>query len=102
MPATEAALSASCVKRINSRGGYARKNHGDPRVRKGRPDIEGCYRGHHLGLEVKLPGKERNVTRLQATELKAIRAAGGVARVVSSTTHVDRILDAIDAAYNRS
>jgi hypothetical protein len=101
MPSTEAALSASCVKIINARGGYARKNHGDSRVRKGRPDIEGCYRGHHLGLEVKLPGKENNVTPLQKKELDAIRAAGGIARVVSSTTHVRLLLDNIDKKYQK-
>lgn len=95
---TEATLSKKIAKRIRDRGGWARKVHGGPNG-SGWPDIVGTYRGHFLGLETKLPGKERNVTQLQAETLKGIAAAGGVARVVTSVGQVDRLLDRIDALY---
>lgn len=40
--------------------------------------------GYFAALEFKLPGKERNVTALQAKFIRDVREAGGVAWVVSS------------------
>lgn len=93
---TEADLSKKMVGVIRDRGGWAVKTHGDPRQRRGLPDIIGCYRSIHLGLEVKLPGKERTLTPLQAHTLAEIRSAGGVARMVTTIDGVNQLLDLID------
>lgn len=48
-------------------------------------DIEGgCYEGYYFTLEVKLPGKEKNLTARQAYRIQEVREHGGIADVVSS------------------
>lgn len=96
MPSTEAALSKKIVQALKAKGAWAVKNHVDVRKRRGQPDIHGCYRGWFLGLEVKLPGKEKNVTKLQESTLRGIEEAGGFARVVTSRAQALAVLEAID------
>lgn len=52
--------------------------------RSGIPDIIACYRGHFVAIECK--AGFNSVTQLQAKELKAIDAAGGVTMVVREDT----------------
>lgn len=92
---TEAGLTTNLRLYIKGRGGYVNKNHGGPNS-VGRPDLEGCYRGFYFGFEVKLPGKERNLTKLQAKNLEEIRKAGGVASVVTCKKDVTLLIDLID------
>lgn len=94
----EAALSREIVQALHGRGAWAVKTHGDPRQRRGLPDILAIYRGYGIGLEVKLPGKEMTVTKLQAHTLTEMKAAGGLAVVVVSVAQALAILDRIDAA----
>lgn len=95
-PSTETALVQSFLKKLKVRGAFVHKTHGDPRTRKGLPDIEGCYRGYFLGIEVKLPGKEGNLTDLQAATLRKIREAGGVGIQASYWHQIEKWLTAID------
>lgn len=80
---TESRLTSAIRLALKSEGCYVNKNVGGPNS-QGRPDLEGCYRGCHFGLEVKQPGKEKNVTKLQKSHLDGITAAGGYAEVVTS------------------
>ena len=50
----------------------------------GLPDIIGCYKGKFIGLEVKLPGKEKTLTKIQQFWLRKINEAGGKASMVTS------------------
>lgn len=84
---------------ICDRDGYAVKTHGDPRQRKGLPDIIAVYRGFSLWLEVKLPGKERTLTKNQAYVLKKAHEAGAIAKMVTSRAQVKEVLDECDAAF---
>lgn len=88
---TESALTTNLRLLLKKHGAYVNKNHGGPNS-QGRPDLEGGYRGLHFGMEVKLPGKEGNVTKLQQKHLESIDAAGGFAYVVTSRREV---LDAL-------
>lgn len=91
---TEAALTAKIIRKLNERPGtFAFKTKGDPRQRRGLPDIICCYRGLFAGFEVKLPGKENNVTELQQETLDQIARADGLACVITSA---DQALDALD------
>jgi len=56
----------------------------------GVPDIMCCARGRMVGIEVKAPGKEKNVTPNQQLHIKLINQAGGVAFVASS---LDTVID---------
>ena len=49
----------------------------------GVPDIVGCYKGAFFGIECK--AKKNKLTELQATNLQAIRDAGGFAFVINET-----------------
>jgi hypothetical protein len=93
---TEADLSRKIVAVIRQRGGWAFKTHGDPRQRRGLPDIIGSYRGQFIGLEVKLPGREDTLTSLQADTLQSIRKAGGIGVMATSIPQVAGLIALID------
>lgn len=94
----ESALTAKMARRMRDRGAWARKIAGGP-TQAGLPDVLAAYRGHFIGLEVKMPGKEHRVTPLQQQTLDSMKAAGGITAVVTTVGQVDRILDRIDRAY---
>jgi hypothetical protein len=86
---TEPRLVLKIKKALQAEGHYVAKIHGG-RYSVGVPDL--LIAALHVdgggamfvALEVKLPGKEKNVTELQAKNLRALRDAGAVAFVVSS------------------
>lgn len=70
---------------------FAWKTHGGMYGTAGIPDIIACVDGRFYAFEVKQPtGK---LTRLQEVTLKKIRAAGGVAVMVTSVDEVKLALD---------
>lgn len=81
---TETQLTKKIIEHLRSKGAMAVKIHGGTFQSRGLPDIIGCYKGRFFGLEVKLPGKEKTLTKLQIKKLADIRAAGGVADMVTS------------------
>jgi hypothetical protein len=91
----EATLTKNLGALIRARGGWARKAHGGPHM-SGWPDLICIYRGVPLWLEVKLPGRENTLTTKQALTLQEAKAAGGIARMVSSKAQVTALLDKID------
>lgn len=58
--------------------GFYFKTHGGPFQRIGLPDILGIHRGRFIGIEVKCPGKEDTLTKLQEKTLEKIQLYGGV------------------------
>lgn len=80
----ESELTRNCVRELNRIPNcWAHRNHGGPHARAGLPDIEGCFRGEFFGIEMKMPGKEKNLTDIQAATLRAIRKARGRAGVAT-------------------
>jgi hypothetical protein len=75
---------------------YFFKMHGGPHSVPGVPDGIMCYRGWFVGMEVKMPGRERTLTEKQGNHLKSIRRAGGVADVVTSPEQAVALLQKID------
>lgn len=96
----ESDLAKKMAVKIRQRGGWARKIAGGP-GQTGLPDILAVYRGHGLGLEVKMPGKENNLTDLQAKTLRDMKSAGTITAVVTTVGQVERILNRIDKAYDK-
>ena len=66
--------------------------HGGPYQAKGIPDIIGCINGKFIGIEVKIPGREKKLTVIQARIIKLINQAGGLAFM---TTSVEQALKTI-------
>lgn len=71
---------------------FAWKTHGGMYGTAGIPDIIACVDGRFVSLEVKQPGGK--LSRLQAATLGKIRAAGGVAAMVTSVEEAKRALPA--------
>lgn len=95
----EAELTRRIVRALRDRGAWAVKIHGGPHQARGLPDVMAVYRGHGVGLEVKRPGKESTLTKIQAATLRDIRSAGGAAIMVTSVDAAEHVLDAIDRLY---
>lgn len=66
------------------------KTHGGMYGTAGIPDIIACIDGRFYAFEVKQPGGR--ITRLQEVTLEKLRAAGGVAVIVTSVDEVKRAL----------
>lgn len=104
---TSEAGVVKAIQRAVSReypGAWILKTVGGPRQASGVPDLLLCVEGRFIGLEVKYqrPGESLQhalgrATRLQEYQLRAIREAGGVARVV---TTVEDALSAVETALS--
>lgn len=79
-------------KLSTSLGGSWTKIHGGAYQRNGISDLIGCVEGKFVALEVKVPGREGTLTKLQERYLEEIRKAGGIAAMVSS---VDQAIDIV-------
>jgi hypothetical protein len=63
------------------------KTHGGPFQMAGLPDLVGCINGRFIGIEVKAPGKEHELSRLQMVFLKKLHKAGAITFMSSSADH---------------
>lgn len=68
------------------------RNHGGPHSIRGLPDIVGCSEGFMFALEVKLPGREGNLTPLQAKKLRDLEAAGAITAVVTTVVQAREVV----------
>lgn len=71
-------------------GCFCWKEHGGMYGTAGIPDIIACIGGRFFGFEVKQP--TGRLTALQRATLEKIRAAGGVAAMVTSVDEVKAVL----------
>ncbi len=55
---------------------------------KGLPDLIGCHKGRFIGIEVKEPGKEDELTEIQQKRIDQINMAGGIAFMATSPEQV--------------
>lgn len=65
-------------------GGSWNKIHGGAYQSSGMSDIIGCVDGKFVALEVKIPGRESTLTKLQTKFLEDIRKSGGIAAMITS------------------
>ena len=90
MPSLESSIVAAVVRYLKTLPCiFIWKTHGGP-YGQGMPDIYCLYRGETFWFEVKRPGK--TATRLQEEKIKALRAAGATAEVVTSLDEVKQII----------
>jgi hypothetical protein len=92
-------LAGALVIRINS-GAFAGEHHGRKRFVRlnsepGCSDLLCCYHGRFLALEVKRPGNQ--ATPKQESFLSSVRAAGGLAAVVTDIEDVQQLLNCVQA-----
>lgn len=93
----ESNLVKLILSTLRSRGAFAEKIHGGPMQAAGLPDIIAAFKGIFIGLEVKIPGREKTLTVRQSYTLEQIAKAGGISAMVTSVRQVDDILSSIEA-----
>ena len=93
----EKSIVTSILKYLNSLPGcHARKVAGTDN-QAGEPDIDACYYGRTLKLEVKRPKPFGNDgTKLQLATLAKWKAAGAVTGIVRSVDDVKAIIQEVD------
>jgi hypothetical protein len=91
----ETNLTHSIIKALQRQGGFWFKVHGHPGQLRGLPDIIGVYHGRFVGLEVKVPGREDRLTKLQEFVLTQIKEAGGIAAVITSVEEAKRAISGL-------
>lgn len=84
MGQAESKLSGKIMAALRAQGYFCFKVHGSEFMMAGLPDIIVCAEGLFIGLETKMPGKEKNTSARQDYVHELITAAGGRARVVNS------------------
>jgi Holliday junction resolvase len=89
---TEAQLTKKIIDALKEEGAFAVKIHGGTFQSRGLPDVIGLMKCFFFGLEVKLPGKEDTITKLQIKKLRDIQKAGGIAAMVTSVDQALRVV----------
>lgn len=96
-PPLEKSVTAAIVRHLKGVPGlWFFKVAGGGFQRAGVPDIVGVWQGRFFALEIKRPGVGR-LTALQRAAIESIRAAGGVAEVVTSAAEARAALEKIKA-----
>jgi len=95
----ESELTTKIIKALRGRGGFWFKVHGNAIQMSGIPDIIGCYRGHFIAMEVKLP-RRLIVSKRQRLILRRIRRAGGTSIVIQDSLAALEVLDRVDATLD--
>lgn len=86
----EKSIVNGIIKYLNGLPGcHAVKTHGSA-FSGGQPDVDVCYHGQTIKLEVKRPGKKATV--LQEAVLAQWKAAGAIVAVVTSVDEVREIM----------
>ncbi len=88
---SEQDLQKKIIKHIESNGGYVVKV--ISASKSGVPDLLACLNGKFVGIEVKAPGKMKNVSPLQEINLERIRKAGGQGFAADSLEKVIKELE---------
>lgn len=83
----ESSITHSIIAYIKLLGGQAEKVKGDSSA-SGRPDINACYRGRCLRIEVKTPDNRNKTSKKQDINLKRWSRAGAVCMAVYSKNAV--------------
>jgi Holliday junction resolvase len=90
----EQQIQSKIVKYLEKQGAYVVKV--VAATKKGVPDLLVCYKGVFVGVEVKVPEKKKNTTKLQDLNLQKIQAASGFSCVAWSNEQIEDVLDLID------
>ncbi len=89
--ALEKSITNSIIAFIKRQGGQAEKVMGTA-VQSGRPDINACYKGRCLRIEVKTPDHKNTASKKQSMNLARWRRAGAISMTVYSKQAVTYFL----------
>lgn len=92
----ETSITSSIISHLKQIGGQAEKVKGDSSA-SGRPDINACYKGRCLRIEVKTPDNRNTTSKKQDINLKRWGHAGAVTMAVYSKRAVIYFLTCMSA-----
>lgn len=88
----EKSITDSIIAYIKQIGGQAEKVKGTA-ISSGRPDINACYNGRCLRIEVKTPDNKNKASKKQKLNLRRWKKSGAIVIVAYSKQSVVRLLD---------
>ena len=91
----EKSITSGIIAYIKQIGGQAEKVKGDSSA-SGRPDINACYTGRCLRIEVKTPDHRNTTSKKQDINLKRWRYAGAVCMAVYSKNSVKYFITCLE------
>lgn len=95
----ESSITGSIIDYLNSLpGGRAEKLKGSSSG-SGKADVNGCYRGRSLRIEVKTPDNRNEASKKQEHNLEKWEKAGAVTMVAYSKESVERLIAALDKGF---
>lgn len=97
----ETSLQNAILSYLNSIPGCIAENVSGNASQSGRSDINACYKGHCLKLELKDPTTGYKPSQQQLLYLKKWKLAGAITGVCYSVGDVQAILGAIDEIQRR-
>lgn len=84
---TETDLSVAVLKALRNKYKqdiFIYKTHGNMFSLEGIPDLEACFNGKYIAMELKLPSRKNTLSDEQKARIRQIRRAGGVAYRVTT------------------
>lgn len=97
MSGPETRIQRDIQKAMVERGVFCFKVHGNEHMMAGLPDLICCVDGVYVGLEVKTPSTQGDVSPRQFRVHTQIDEAGGLAAVVWSAEQACQVVDAMRA-----
>lgn len=95
----ESAFQAQVLRYLNSLPDCKAENVSGNAMQSGRPDINGCYRGHAFKLELKVPDHKNTTSKKQDLELRKWAAVGCSVGVIYSMRALKDWVDLMDCMY---
>ena len=97
----EGTLQSKILKYLNSRPDCIAENVSGNANQSGRADINACYKGKCLKLELKDPETGYKPSKKQLLYLKKWAAAGAITKVIYSLEEVEKLLKEINDEISR-
>lgn len=95
----ESKVQSDIINYLRSEGYYVYKNAASQYTEPGRPDLVACINGRFVGLEIKRPGKIKNLSEAQKIVSHKITEAGGIWRVVDNLDEVKHLVEFIRTVF---
>lgn len=89
----EGSLQTEVLKYLNGLPGCVAENVSGNARQSGRPDVNACYRGRMLKLELKTPDNQYKASKKQELNLRRWKRSGAVTGVIYSLEFLKRFIN---------
>lgn len=92
----ESSFQSTAIAYLNGIPGCRAENVSGNASQSGRPDLNACYKGRMIKLELKSPDHGNEASKKQALELRRWNRAGAVTGVVYDMESIRELIDALN------